>query len=106
MTHTRSLYASTLALAGLAGFSTGWAVRPVEVRPVVSFVERNLIEYDEGWRITPQEREELRAILEKYEGELKGLGEEFSRKYKDQVDAVKDRYDGPIGRILIPAKRR
>ena len=106
MTATKTLYASTLALAGLAGFSSGWALRPVEVRPVVSFVERNLWEYEEGWKITPGERESLRAILRDYETELKGLGAEFDRKYGDQVNAAKDKYDARIQAILTPARRR
>ena len=106
MMNTRALYGVTLALAGAAGFSTGWSVKPVVERPVVSFVDRNLMEFEQGWRMTPEERESLRAILRDFDGELDSLRREFDGKYKDQVDAVKDRYDARIRAILTADKRR
>ncbi len=106
MIGTKSLYASTLALAGLAGFSTGWSARPVEVRPVVSFEERALLEYAQAYRITPEERERLRAILHDVVVEIESLRGEFDRKFGPQVDAVKDRGDARIRAILTPDRRR
>lgn len=106
MTGTKTLYAATLGLAGLAGFSTGWSVRPVEVRPVVSFEERLLVEYEGAYRVTAEERERLRGILRDLGVELDSIRNEFDRKYGDQVDAVKDRYDARIREILTPDRRR
>jgi hypothetical protein len=106
MTSTKTLYASTLALAGLAGGATGWSARPVEVRQVVSWKEQKLADYESAFRVTPEERERLRAILEEVEAEIDALRKEFDRKFGPQVDAVRDRYDARIGAILTPDKRR
>lgn len=105
MIGTKALYGSTLLLAGLAGFSTGWTARPAEVR-FASFTERRLHEYETHWRIGAAEREELRAILAEFEKEIEGLRREFDRNFEGQVTAVKDRFDRRIEAILVPAKRR
>ena len=106
MTGTRSLYAMTLGLAGLAGFSTGWSVRPVEVRPVVSFKEKYLIEVEQSFRITAEERARLEAILDDYDRDLQSLRTEFDSRFGTQVTEVQDRYNGRLEEILTPDKRR
>ncbi len=106
MSGTKSLYAMTLGLAGLAGFSTGWSVRPVEVRPVVSFREKYLIEVEQSFRITPEERALLEAILADYERELQALRLEFDARFGPQVTDLQERCNGKLGAILTPEKRR
>lgn len=106
MTGTKTLYASTLALAGLAGFSTGWTVRPAEVRAVVSFEERLMMDYEATFRMAPAERDSLRALLHDFSVELDSLRTEFDKKFGDQVDAVKDKYDARIRAILTEDKRK
>lgn len=106
MTGTKALYASTLALAGLAGFSTGWTARPVEEKVVTSFEERQLLDYERTFRITPEERERLRAILREVSVEIQALTAEFDRKFGPQLDAVKDRHDPAIRAILTEDRRR
>jgi hypothetical protein len=106
MTGTKGLYASTLLLASLAGFSTGWSVRPAEVRVVVSFAEKKMMEYEQSYRLSPQDRAALLALLQDYEREMGSLSREFDRKYGDQVDALKDRYDARLGTLLTADKRR
>jgi hypothetical protein len=106
MIGTKSLYASTLALAGLAGFSTGWIVRPVEVRAVVSFEERLMMDYEALYRLGPAERESLRTVLRDFALEMDALRNEVDRKFGDQVNAVKDRADARIRAICTPERRR
>jgi hypothetical protein len=96
----------TLGLAGLAGFSTGWSVRPVEVHAVFSFKEKYLLDAGRAFRITPEERAEIEAILDGYERALQALRDEFDSKYGEQVTALETEYNARLGRILTPAKRR
>ena len=106
MTSTKTLYSMTLVLAGLAGFSTGWTVRPAEVRVVVSFEERLLMDYEAAYRIPAAERERLRGILQEFSADMETLRTEFDRDYGAQVDALKDRYDARIREICTPDRRR
>src|SRR5690349_16542152 len=105
MASTKALYASTLVLAGLAGFSTGWTVRPGEVR-YGTLEEKMLVDYERNWRLTPAEVEKLRAILGELSREMDALRKEFDSKFGDQVTLVKDKYDAKILAILTPDKRR
>jgi hypothetical protein len=105
MSSVKGLYALTLALAGTAGFSSGWALRPPET-VVVGEREAMLASWESAYRVTPEDREALRALLGRYEADLDGLRGEFDRTFRDQVDALKDRYDAEIRAILVPAKRR
>ncbi len=105
MTGTKGLYTITLVLAGAAGFSTGWAARPAQVE-YLSFEERYLVELEKNYRLTPAEVASLRTILDSLAKEREGLAREFDRKYGDQVDALKAKYDARIQAIVTPEKRR
>jgi hypothetical protein len=106
MTGTKSLYAATLVLAGAAGFSSGWTVKPQEVRVVLSPVEQHMLQYERSYRLTPGEREKLQVLVQGYVDETGSLAHEFDRKYHDQVQAVLDKWDAKIKALLTPDKRR
>jgi hypothetical protein len=106
MTSTKALYATTLLFAGLAGFSTGWASRPAEVRVVASPEEQRMLEYEANYRLAPAEVEELRGLVHGYFRDLDDLAREFDQKYEGQVQAVVDRYDAKIRALCTEAKRR
>ncbi len=105
MTSTKGLYALTMVLASAAGFSTGWITRPPEVK-YLPFEERYLVELEKNYRLTPDEVASLRAVLGSLAKEREGLAREFDRKFGDQVDALKARYDAKIQVIVTPEKRR
>ena len=105
MTGTKGLYALTLALAGAAGFSSGWAAKPPEAR-YLTFEEMKLAEYEKHYRLTPGDRAALAAVLGDYAREIDGLAKEFDRKYEAQVGAVKDKYDARILAVCTPEKQR
>jgi hypothetical protein len=105
MINTKALYASTLVLAGMAGFSTGWTARPAEVR-YASFEDRYLDDLLKHYRLSDEEVANLRSILADLAKEKEGLAREFDRKYHDQVDAVIAKYDVRIQGIVTPEKRR
>jgi hypothetical protein len=105
MTGTKGLYALTLALAGAAGFSSGWAARPQEER-YLTLEEMKLKEYERYYRLTPEERASLAVVLGDYAREIDFLAKEFDRKYEAQVGAVKDKYDAKILAICSPEKHR
>jgi hypothetical protein len=106
MTSTRTLYATTLLFAGLAGFSTGWATKPQDVKVIVSPEEQRMLEYEANYRLAPAEVQELRGLVHAYFRDLDDLAKEFDRKYEGQVQAVVDRYDGKIRALCTEAKRR
>ena len=105
MTSTKTLYATTLLLAGLAGFSGGWAARPPE-KVFVDARERRVLEYERAYRLSAEDREELRAVLGRYFDAIDELRREFDRRYEDQLQALADEYDAEIASILTPDKRR
>ena len=105
MASTKTLYGLTLALAGLAGFSTGWTTRTPEVR-YETMSEKMLREYEANWRLGPAETERLRAVLDEFTREMDALTREFDSKFGDQVTLVKNKYDAKIFAILTPEKRR
>jgi hypothetical protein len=105
MANTKALYGVTLALVGAAGFSTGWTIRPPEVR-YLTLEEQMMAEYEQNWRLTPAETERLRAVLGEFTREMDALRNEFDSRFEGQVTLVKDKYDAKIAAILVPEKRR
>lgn len=106
MTGTKTLYAATLVLAGAAGFSSGWTVKPEKIRIVESPVEIQMLTYEKAYRMTDQERTLLVSYVQGYVNETQALANEFDRKYHDQVVAVLDKWDAKIRALLTPDKRR
>jgi hypothetical protein len=102
---TKALYATTLMAASLAGFSTGWAVRPGE-KIVLTERDRYLHEWTEHYQLDGGDRERLEAILDRYFADLAALRAEFDSKFGDRIGDLKDRYDGEILRVLTVEKRR
>jgi hypothetical protein len=105
MSSIKGLYAVTLALAGTAGFSSGWALRPAD-KVALSPAEAMLARWEASYRVTAEDRTRLLDLLRRYEADLDGLRSEFDRKFGDQVDAVQDRYDAEIRAVLTPEKRK
>lgn len=105
MNGTRALYSTTLLLAGMAGFSTGWAVRPPE-RAFVTPEEQKMLSYEVAFRLSDTDREALRGVVRDYFARLDALSREFDRKFESQVDAVEDEMDARVAAILTPDKRR
>lgn len=105
MISTKALYVTTLLATSLAGFSTGWAARPVE-KVVLSERERFLHEWTVNYDVSSADRERLEAVLDRYFAELDGLRAEFDRKYGDRIGDLRDRYDREIQSILVPDKRK
>ena len=103
---SKPLYAWTLALAGGAGFSAGWSARPPEVRLVTTWQEQEMMMYEAGYRMSPSDREAVRACIAECAKEIDSLSREFDARFQPQVDAVKDRYSARIGSILTGDKRR
>ena len=106
MNSTKLLYATTLLASGLAGFSTGWASRPQEVRIVVSPEEERMMGYQAHYRLSAGDVEALRPIVKAYFDDLRALAEEFDSRHRDQVRAVEDRYDARIAAICTPEKKK
>jgi hypothetical protein len=105
MTGTKTLYATTLVLAGMAGFSSGWAVRPPE-RVLLSREDAMMLSYESAFRMADADREALRAVVRDYFARLDALSRDFDRKFESQVGAVEDEMDARVARILTPDKRR
>jgi len=105
MTGTKGLYAVTLALAGAAGFSSGWAAKPQEER-YLSLEEMKLREYERHYRLTAEDRAALASVLGDYAREIDGLAKEFDRKYEAQVGQVVAKYDTKILAICTADKHR
>ena len=105
MTGTKSLYAATLVLAGMAGFSSGWAVRPPE-RVLLSREEAKMLEYEQAYRLSDTDRAALRGVVRDFFERIDGLAREFDRKFDDQIKAVEDEMDARVTAILTADKRR
>ena len=105
MLSTKTLYATTLVLASVAGFSAGWTVRPGEVR-VLTEEESLMRPYEECYRLSPEDRDALRAVVRDYRAAVQRLVAEFDRRYEEQMKAVTDQFDLKIGAIATPAKKR
>jgi hypothetical protein len=105
MTGTRTLYAATLVLAGMAGFSSGWAVRPPE-RILLSREEAKMLSYEENYRLTEADRAALREVVRDFFERIDALAREFDRKFDAQIGAVEDEMDARVAAILTADKRR
>ena len=66
MMNMKMLTSTTVVIAGLAGFSTGWAVRPPE-KLVLNEKERLLYDYETHWNMSEAERTEVKEILHQAE---------------------------------------
>ena len=105
MVNTKTLYATTLVMASVAGFSAGWTVRPDEVR-ALSEEERLMLPYEKGYRLSPEDRDALLAVVRDYRAAVQKLVAEFDRRYEEQMKAVTDQFDRKIEAIATPAKKR
>jgi len=105
MLNTKSLYASTLVLASLAGFSSGWASRPPE-KVVLTDEDGYLYTYEQAYEMTDADRAEARRIIRDFLAETSQLRKDFDHRFGDQVDALADKYDERIKALLPREKMR
>ncbi|MHC4922498.1 MAG: hypothetical protein ACYTG4_00245 [Planctomycetota bacterium] len=105
MLSTKTLYISTLALAGAAGFTSGWAAKPEQaVRMDEEAV--TLRNWEQHYVVDDTDRENLRELFRSFVADRKELREEVRPLIDARVRDLADRYDSQVAAILTESKRR